>query len=613
MKNLIDAVELYLKTSETDYAILIKGEWGCGKTYFYKNILSKKIKELGYKPVYVSLFGIGNSNELSRRLFLELNPKIGSLLKSKAGKIAELTKSVLGSVSFYGVGIKPDFSKIDLEKWISLRDNYLLCFDDLERTNFQISEVLGFINSFIEHDKCKVLFISDENRIEKKDSYWTFKEKVVGYSIEYIPDIENVFTTICESFKQDRRLQLFLAKHKTTLFQMLRNRNLHNIRILKHALQSYKFIHNHLIEAKKESLNDFGVRLLLFTVAVSYAVKSENDAIREELKKLTSTEDFRLGLYFSDGKAKKSELKEFYERFYDPIQYEIFFSRSVLEYILNGFFKPDMLEQEIKAEIGEVENPITKSIRTLFYEWFNLEDGDLESLTRNVLDYVRKGKISINLYPTIFSFFSHFSKQRLVKEDVVSLAEIFKQGLNKAYELTSYDGMKSLSIQEPLADSELPGEYAEIKKMAEQYISQLEEDWLRKKVDGIFELIPEHMEEFSRRLLEEKEHYWSKPVFKYYSMDKLFEKLKQANNKARVNFRSLLHHRYRGILSMQEVISGDAENLRGLSELIKSYSAGGERKLSIVLLEKIGKTAQECSEVLSKYKKSTCISTEEQK
>jgi hypothetical protein len=338
-------------------------------------------------------------------------------------------------------------------------------------------------------------------------------------------------------------------------------------------------------------------------LAVSYVVKSGNDAIIEDLKKPTSTEDFMLRLHFSDEKQKtKSELKEFNERFYDSSRYDIFFSGSVLDYILNGFFNADRLGYEIKAEIKEVEDPITKSIRMLFYEWFELSDSEFEALIENVLNYVREGKIGINLYPTVFSSISYFSQQRLIKEENVSLVEFFRQGLKKAYELmsTSYDGTKSLTVSGHLSESEPSKEYEEIKKVAEQYISEIEEDWFRKKVENMFELLPNKIEEFSTCLLDEKEHCWSKPIFKYYSMEKLSEKLKQANNKTRVIFRRLLDRRYKGIQNIQELIYEDADNLRKLSELLKSYSTEKEQKLGIVLLKKIGETAGECSEILLK-------------
>jgi hypothetical protein len=268
---------------------------------------------------------------------------------------------------------------------------------------------------------------------------------------------------------------------------------------------------------------------------------------------------------------------------------------------LNGFFHLELLGREINAELKEVEDPITRSIRTILYEWFNLDDDEFTSLSKNVLNFIREGKIHINLYPGMFSLFSHFSQQALIKEDTGSLVELFKEGLSKAYEsmLASYDGTQSLSVSNILVEGKPSEEYIEIKRLTEQYINGIEEKWFKKNVQDIFELLPKDIEGFSGRLLREKEHYWSKPVFKYYSMENLFEKLKQGNNRTRVNFRNLLYRRYRDIRGIQEVLSEDADSLRKLSELIKSYTREREQNLSTLLLKKIGDAAQECCEILS--------------
>lgn len=53
----------YIEDSSYDYAVLIDGEWGCGKTYYIKNSLIKDIvshegeKENGRKVKYISLYG----------------------------------------------------------------------------------------------------------------------------------------------------------------------------------------------------------------------------------------------------------------------------------------------------------------------------------------------------------------------------------------------------------------------------------------------------------------------------------------------------------------------------------------------------------------------------
>ncbi|MEP1489722.1 MAG: P-loop NTPase fold protein [Algibacter sp.] len=61
MKKIESIFEDYLNKEKTNYALLISGKWGSGKTYLWKNVLDKKATEKDFKPVYVSLNGINNS------------------------------------------------------------------------------------------------------------------------------------------------------------------------------------------------------------------------------------------------------------------------------------------------------------------------------------------------------------------------------------------------------------------------------------------------------------------------------------------------------------------------------------------------------------------------
>jgi tRNA A37 threonylcarbamoyladenosine biosynthesis protein TsaE len=46
MNNLEQIITDYLQAKETDYAIMINGDWGCGKTYYIRNILTDNIKKI---------------------------------------------------------------------------------------------------------------------------------------------------------------------------------------------------------------------------------------------------------------------------------------------------------------------------------------------------------------------------------------------------------------------------------------------------------------------------------------------------------------------------------------------------------------------------------------
>lgn len=43
MEELVESILDYVRSDYTDYAIMINGEWGSGKTYFWNNQIKKKI------------------------------------------------------------------------------------------------------------------------------------------------------------------------------------------------------------------------------------------------------------------------------------------------------------------------------------------------------------------------------------------------------------------------------------------------------------------------------------------------------------------------------------------------------------------------------------------
>ena len=74
---IVSRVSEYINDDSARYSILINGNWGCGKTYLYRNYILKEIKDLEYRKkdkkhnVYISLYGVSSISELSRKLLLK--------------------------------------------------------------------------------------------------------------------------------------------------------------------------------------------------------------------------------------------------------------------------------------------------------------------------------------------------------------------------------------------------------------------------------------------------------------------------------------------------------------------------------------------------------------
>lgn len=75
----------YLATKQTNYAILINGSWGSGKTFFWKTKLSQLSKDAGLKPIYLSLNGLNKIETLDYQLKIKLIPFLDSVDIKKAG------------------------------------------------------------------------------------------------------------------------------------------------------------------------------------------------------------------------------------------------------------------------------------------------------------------------------------------------------------------------------------------------------------------------------------------------------------------------------------------------------------------------------------------------
>ncbi len=102
-KNLAQLIFNYLKFPKTDYAILIDGEWGSGKTHFVRHTLIPYIDSMEYvdkdngkkfKGIYISLYGLRDVQELREKIILEINPKYKKAITIGSGIFKKLLEGL---------------------------------------------------------------------------------------------------------------------------------------------------------------------------------------------------------------------------------------------------------------------------------------------------------------------------------------------------------------------------------------------------------------------------------------------------------------------------------------------------------------------------------------
>ncbi|ODS80766.1 MAG: hypothetical protein BGO42_04680 [Flavobacterium sp. 40-81] len=138
----------YLKAENTQYAIMINGSWGSGKTHFWKEKLDPLVLCKKLKPIYISLNGISRIEGLEYQMLLGLTPYLSN---SENKVIKSSTKFIGNAANAVTKFFTRSSSFSDIFKGMVIDNlNYsgkIICFDDLERYQIPIEEVLGFINN----------------------------------------------------------------------------------------------------------------------------------------------------------------------------------------------------------------------------------------------------------------------------------------------------------------------------------------------------------------------------------------------------------------------------------------------------------------------------------
>lgn len=157
----------YVQADKTHSAVMLTGGWGVGKSYYIKNelipFLSKE-ENGNVQCIIVSLYGLTKLSDISKSIFLESHIK--KFFHENSTPIALTAKTIIkGISSFLGVDLK--MTEDELKKLYESIDlsGKLIIFEDLERSQIDIHEILGYVNNLVEQDGVKVLLVANEKEL----------------------------------------------------------------------------------------------------------------------------------------------------------------------------------------------------------------------------------------------------------------------------------------------------------------------------------------------------------------------------------------------------------------------------------------------------------------
>ncbi len=398
-ENTNDIISNYIKMDNIDYALLLNGPWGCGKTYYIENQLKEIVEKEKFIFIYISLNGAIDFSDIRRKVTYQLISH-----KNKTNYDIDFLEDIFDiSTQLPKVGLFFSFAKKGKDLWDinKLKDinfsKIFFVFDDLERISNKanISDFMGLIYENYAKKGGKTLFVSDESNITT-DNYKIIKEKIVRRTISYKPKFETLIKSLVKNsnLKSDK---IDLFNEKTNSFiKYLKFLEIRNLRTISFIFDNYiQVINNQEIEFVKKYDEFLFVNIMILTKEFKEGnLTVENIKDKKNLDKLPNNYLlFSIDNKKDDNKNKPYEVL-FYEKYNKTYSLNYLFVNGIFNFILTGLINHIKLKEEIiqllepKKTKEEIALDKLSNIR-------EKEEEDLKNSCEEVFDFMKKGYYSL--------------------------------------------------------------------------------------------------------------------------------------------------------------------------------------------------------------------------
>lgn len=594
--HIINSLKSYIDNPDPRYALLLKGKWGCGKTYLVNKWLEDTFNKPETKddavlePIRITLYGMTDTAQITKAIDRQLHPflyskvaKYGAGILKIAGKVVFRTdfdfdkdgekdatfSTSLDSLSFLASkddDIKPDSLK-------------LLVFDDLERSFIPMKQLLGYINYFVECCGCHVVIVGDETKVtDEKDKKILdeFKEKTVGKEYEVKPDIDAAIHCFTDEIPNVE----WLDKQRELIKRVFLASKCDNLRILRQCLYDFKIQYQMADDNLLKNDKTVMAGLLASFIAVYCEYKGKNKDI------ISKIEEGSLAFLFSkeDSDEKNAELDM--ERRYRVAELDgmNILNTVHIKHIVNHIESGYAMTNYINGLLAEDQKVVGVLDRLAnFREMENVTfKNDCDELSQDILS---------DKYPQFYpigralAYFSLFEREKLynVEEKVLDHAKEFLKWLfeNRVNDLDTLYQCRSafwqgMNVVENTGDSlrihnEMSTFFDEAFKEREAEIPDAMEDMLDNLAD---DKIQELMILDEKCTPDSHTSYNMRAILKQHDANKLLNRIKGLNNANVRNFAIFLSIHYRLSHNLgdgfTQIYKEDIDTLQRLKPLVEA-------------------------------------------
>ena len=594
-----------------------------------------------YTTIYMSLYGISNLEDISKKIFIETTQLMDKNLRkymdaNEQTTIPEYAKTGIDMANFFGVTQSGD--KLDYAEFFST-DDKVLCFDDLERANVDVIDILGYINNFVEHDHIKTIIICNEkelstklkssnlemktfiatylldkqnelnesdkpivekiqqkieNVFDKANDYERIKEKLIGETFEYAPKFDYIINGILMRYENNPDLIRFLRENTRLIISTFERSGTRNLRILKHALADFKKIYEMVNKSYPNTSHRVIQTMLIFTIAISFEIKA-GKVTKDKFVNIKDNEEYKSILVSSRILMDNRQfyIKEFDSNYYYNFKAEYRFFKFIEYYVRTRIFDMRIFKENMETIRNTVDTENLPGYkRLLTEEYWKISDDEFGKVIENIIDDVKQGNLRLIDNVKIYAYFSYFVKKNLIDYDIKTIKSIFFNGMN----LSSLKSEYCDNVDEELgkiAIDEVAEDMDDILKHFNDLNGQLHDKMYKEKAEEIFKCIPMKMELFYEKFDRE---CMKTPIFKYYDPYQMFQRISCASNEDIVLIKEKLVNRAN---KYPKQIEPEIKNIKQLKQIIDDYLNGKEPSIKIVMLKEFSK---DLGYIIDKYK-----------
>ena len=594
-----------------------------------------------YTTIYMSLYGISNLEEISKKIFIETTQLMDKNLRkfmdtNGQTTIPEYAKTGIDMANFFGVTQNGD--KVDYADFFST-DDKVLCFDDLERANVDVIDILGYINNFVEHDHIKTIIICNEKELstklkssnlemktfiatylldkqdelnktdkpmvekiqdkiehvfDKANDYERIKEKLIGETFEYAPKFDYIINGILMRYEKNPDLIRFLRENTGLIISTFNKSGTRNLRILKHALNDFSKIYEMVNKSYPNTSHRVIQTMLIFTIAVSFEIKA-GKITKDKFVNIKDNEEYKSILVSSRILMDNRQfyIKEFDNNYYYNFKAEYRFFKFIEYYVRTRIFDMKLFKDNMETIRNTVDTENLPAYRRLLTEeYWKIPDDQFDKVIEEIVEDVITGKIRLIDIVKLYAYFSYFSKKELISYDIKTIKTIFFNGMNISSLTSEYcpnpeEELGKIAIEEVAEDMD------EILKHFDSLNSQLLDKLYKEKAEEIFKNIPMKMEIFYEKF---DRQCMNIPIFKYYDPYQMFQRISCASNEDVVLIKEKLANRAD---KFPKEIEPEMKNIKQLKQIVDDYLKGKDPSIKIVMLKDFSKTL---GYILDKYK-----------